>query len=186
MLSADSAIRLPDHPVMITDRMTMSHGLEARSPFMDHRLAEFAARLPVAYKVRGRSLRYIQKQLARRYLPPDILDRPKQGFSSALPYILRDEYALLYRGVLVNAELVRAGILRAAPIQALVAEHLAGRRDHGNRLWLLINAELWYRMMILGASREDLHEELKQLAAGAAGEARAAAGERRALHAADA
>jgi len=164
MLSADSAIRLPDHPVMITDRMTMARGLEARSPFMDHRLAEFAARLPIEYKVRGRSLRYLQKQLARRYLPPEILDRPKQGFSSALPYILREEYARLYRGVLADAELVRAGILRAAPIETLVAEHLAGRRDHGNRLWLLINAELWYRMMIRGASRDELREELSQLA----------------------
>ena len=163
MLSADSAIRLPDHPVMITDRMTMAHGLEARSPFMDHRVAEFAARLPVEYKVRGRSLRYLQKQLARRYLPPDILDRPKQGFSSALPYILREEYARLYRGVLAGAELVRAGILRAAPIETLIAEHLAGRRDHGNRLWLLINVELWYRMMILGISRADLRAELQQL-----------------------
>lgn len=166
MLSADSAIRLPDHPVMITDRMTMARGLEARSPFMDHRLAEFAARLPVEYKVRGRSLRYLQKQLARRYLPPEILDRPKQGFSSALPYILREEYARLYRGVLARAELVRAGVLRSAPIEALLAEHLAGRRDHGNRLWLLINAELWYRMMILGASREELREELQELPGG--------------------
>jgi asparagine synthase (glutamine-hydrolysing) len=151
---------------MITDRMTMARGLEARSPFMDHRLAEFAARLPIEYKVRGRSLRWIQKQLARRYLPPDILDRPKQGFSSALPYVLRDEYAQLYRGVLASSELVRAGILRAAPIQALVAEHLTGRRDHGNRLWLLINVELWYRMMILGVSREALRDELRQLGSG--------------------
>lgn len=164
MLAADSAIRLPDHPVMISDRMTMARGLEARSPFMDHRLAEFCARLSVDLKVRGRSLRLIQRQLARRYLPQDILDRPKQGFSSALPYILREEYALLYRGLLADAELVRAGLLRAAPIEALVAEHLGGRRDHGNRLWLLINAELWYRMMILGVSREQLREELRQMA----------------------
>ncbi len=160
MLSVDSAIRLPDHPVMITDRMTMARGLEARSPFMDHRLAEFAARLPVRMKVRGRSLRYVQKQLARRYLPAQILERPKQGFSSALPYILREEYRRLYKGVLGDAELVRAGILRREPIERLLAEHMAERRDHGNRLWLLINAELWYRMMILGASREALAEQL--------------------------
>ncbi len=164
MLSADSAIRLPDHPVMITDRMTMARGLETRSPFMDHRIAEFAARLPVQCKVRGRSLRYIQKRLAERFLPRAILERPKQGFSSALPYILRDEYRVLYRGLLAQAELVRAGLLKAAPIQALIEEHLAGRRDHGNRLWLLINAELWYRMMILGASRETLRDELHALA----------------------
>ncbi len=155
MLYADSKIRLPDHPVMISDRMTMAHGLEARSPFMDHRLAEFAARLPSALKVRGRSLRYIQRKLAARYLPPEILSRSKQGFSSALPYILKDEYKEFHRRYLQDSELVRAGILARAPIQALLQEHASGRIDHGNRLWLLINSEIWYRMMILGQPRED-------------------------------
>jgi asparagine synthase (glutamine-hydrolysing) len=160
MLYADSRIRLPDHPVMITDRMTMAHGLEARSPFMDHRLAEFAASLPTSMKIRNRTLRYIQRKLAARYLPPEILSRPKQGFSSALPYVLRDEYTLLYNGFLRQSELVKAGILRRAPIERLLEAHLAGHVDHGNRLWLLINSELWYRMMILGHSREGLAEEL--------------------------
>jgi asparagine synthase (glutamine-hydrolysing) len=96
MLYADHQVRLPDHSVMILDRMTMAHGLEARSPFMDHDLAEFTARLPVRMKVRGRSLRYIQMRLAERYLPEALLKRPKQGFSSALPYMLRNEYRLLF------------------------------------------------------------------------------------------
>jgi asparagine synthase (glutamine-hydrolysing) len=160
MLSADSQTRPPDHPVMITDRMSMSHGLEARSPFMDHRLAEFAARLPSSMKIRGRSLRWVQKRLAYRYLPREILDRPKQGFSSALPYILKQEYRRLYECFLPDSQLVQAGILRRAPIDELVREHLSGRADHGNRLWLLINAELWYRMMINGGSRESLRAEL--------------------------
>src|SRR5450631_3213231 len=155
MLYADSKIRLPDHPVMISDRMTMAHGLEARSPFMDHRLAEFAARLPSNLKVRGRNLRYIQRKLAARYLPPEILSRSKQGFSSALPYILKDEYRESYDEYLQDSELVRAGVLARAPIQSLLQEHLSGKTDHGNRLWLLINSEIWYRMMILGQSRED-------------------------------
>lgn len=158
MLYADSKVRLPDHPVMISDRMTMAHGLEARSPFMDHRLAEFAARLPSSVKVRGRSLRYIQRKLAARYLPPEILSRSKQGFSSALPYILRDEYRDLYSRYLENSELVRAGVLAAAPIRSLLQEHSSGRVDHGNRLWLLINSEIWYRMMIMGESREDFRD----------------------------
>jgi len=156
MLAADSQVRLPDHPVMISDRMSMSQGLEARSPFMDHRLAEFTARLPSSLKIRGRSLRWAQRKLAGRYLPAEILDRPKQGFSSALPYILKDEYRALYERFLPDSKLVADGILRRAPIDALLAEHLAQRADHGNRLWLLINAELWYRMMILGQQREDL------------------------------
>lgn len=163
MLAADCAIRLPDHPVMITDRMAMARGLEVRSPFMDHRLAQFAARLPASEKVRGRSLRYLQRRLAERYLPRAILERPKQGFSSALPYILREDYRRLYPGVLGDCELVRAGILRPEPIRRLLREQLAGRRDHGNRLWLLVNAELWYRMMILGRSAADLREELSEI-----------------------
>jgi asparagine synthase (glutamine-hydrolysing) len=160
MLYADSRVRLPDHPVMITDRMTMAHGLEARSPFMDHRLAEFAASLPTSVKIRGRTLRYIQRKLAARYLPAEILSRPKQGFSSALPYVLGGEYRILYDGFLRDAELVKAGILRRAPLEQLLRTHLAGHVDHGNRLWLLINSELWYRMMILGHSREVLADEL--------------------------
>src|SRR5690606_24656699 len=74
MLYADSKVRLPNHPVMITDRICMAHGLEVRSPFMDHKLAEFAARLPPSMKVRGRTLRYVQRRLASRYLPAHILN----------------------------------------------------------------------------------------------------------------
>jgi asparagine synthase (glutamine-hydrolysing) len=163
MLAADCAVRLPDHPVMITDRMTMAHGLEARSPFMDHRLAEFAARLPSELKVRGRSLRIMQRKLAARYLPAEILARPKQGFASALPYLLGSEYRLLYAHFLGDSQLVRAGVLARPALEALLGQHLAGRADHGNRLWLLINAELWYRMMIQGCDRESLKAELDSL-----------------------
>jgi asparagine synthase (glutamine-hydrolysing) len=161
MLCADSKIRLPDHPVMITDRMTMAHGLETRSPFMDHRLAEFAASLPASLKVRGRSLRYIQRKLAARYLPQSILERPKQGFSSALPYILRNEYRMLYRHLLTESELAKADIINGFAVLRLLHEHISGRADHGNRLWLLLNAELWYRMLILGQGREDIEQELR-------------------------
>jgi asparagine synthase (glutamine-hydrolysing) len=160
MLYADAKIRLPDHPAMITDRMSMAHGLEARSPFMDHRLAEFVARLQSTLKVRGRSLRILQRRLAARHLPQEILSRPKQGFASALPYILRKEYQHLYEQFLVDSTLVDDGIVRADAIHSLLTAHLAGRADHGNRLWLLINAELWHRMMIRGVSRESLRDDI--------------------------
>lgn len=160
MMYADSKVRLPNHPVMITDRICMAHGLEARSPFMDHKLAEFATRLPPSMKVRGRTLRYIQRRLASRYLPAHIVNRPKQGFSSALPYLLQAEYARLYASCLADSRLVRDGILNGTAIAGLVAEHTTQRADHGNRLWLLVNAELWYRMAILGQSKEELGREL--------------------------
>jgi len=169
MLSADVDIRLPDHPVMITDRMTMAYGLEARSPFMDHELAQFVARLPGSLKVRGRSLRYLQKKLASRYLPSQVMTMRKQGFASALPYLLRDEYRQLFDAYLRgSSRLVTDGWLNRAPMEALLGEHLSGARDHGNRLWLLLNSEVWYRMHVLGQDRSELADELHALAPPAA------------------
>lgn len=160
MLYADSKVRLPNHPVMITDRICMAHGLEVRSPFMDHELAQFAARLPPAMKVRGSTLRYLQRRLAARYLPAHLVNRPKQGFSSAIPYLLQAEYPRLYSALLADSRLAAHGIVDAAAVHRLAAEHTARRADHGNRLWLLLNAELWYRMAILRQSREELSRTL--------------------------
>lgn len=160
MLLADSMVRLPNHSVMILDRMTMAHGLEARSPFLDHRLAEFAATLPVGLKVRGRSRRWIQMRLAERYLPPEVLRRPKQGFSSALAYMMAGQFRALFARYLPDAHLVGAGFLRRRPVQEMLQAHLAGRTDHGNRLWLLLNAEIWYRIHVEGEPVERLEAEM--------------------------
>lgn len=160
MLYADSQSRLPDHPVMIQDRMTMAHGLEARSPFMDHELAEFAAQLPARMKVRGRSLRHIQVLLARRHLPKEVLERKKQGFSSALPYLLKDELDILYSTFLADSHLVKEGFLKKAGVAELVDEHRAGKADHGNRLWLLVNSEVWFRMFIESQSESQVCEDI--------------------------
>ena len=107
-------------------------------------------------------MRIVQRRLAARYLPAEILARPKQGFSSALPYLLRREYRLLYDRFLPDSLLVKSGVLRRNTIDLLLKSHLSGRVDHGNRLWLLINAELWYRMMIPGTDRESLRAELNE------------------------
>jgi asparagine synthase (glutamine-hydrolysing) len=165
MLYSDLQVRLPDHPVMILDRMTMAHGLEARAPFMDHVLAEFAARLPVEMKVRGRCTRYLQRRLCQRYLPSELMSRPKQGFHSALPYMLKDEYRLLFNLFLRDAHLARDGFLCQAPIDRLLQQHLGSRTDHGNRLWLLLNSEVWYRMLIEGTSETDLTEQIAEACA---------------------
>lgn len=164
MLYADIQSRLPDHPVMIQDRMTMAHGLEARSPFMDHELAEFVARLPARLKVRGRRLRHIQVELAKRYLPPEVLTREKQGFSSALPYMLKDELEVLYSAFLSDTVLAREGIIQQAPIDAMLAAHRAGRADHGNRLWLLLNSEAWFRMYIGGEDESQIAGRIEEFA----------------------
>jgi asparagine synthase (glutamine-hydrolysing) len=160
MLATDLEGRLPDHPVMITDRMTMAHGLEARSPFMDHKLAEFCARLPGELKVKGRSLRILQRHLAEQYLPPDVRQRPKQGFASAMPYMLRNEYPALFRALLGDSLLVGDGYLRGDTISRILESHLNGKEDHATRLWLLANSEIWYRMAIKNESRNSMRELL--------------------------
>jgi asparagine synthase (glutamine-hydrolysing) len=162
MLFADSMLRLPDHSIMILDRTTMAHGLEARAPFLDHKLAEFVARIPTVFKVRGRTLRYLQTRLAEDYLPPLLLRRQKQGFSSPLPYLLADEFRLLFKAFLFASHLVRDGYYREEPIHRIVVEHLNGKVDHGNRLWLLCNAEVWYRMSIEGWSTGQIHQQLSR------------------------
>jgi len=162
MLYADSNVRMPDHSVMILDRMSMSHSLEARAPFLDHKLAEFCAKLPPNLKVHGRKLRYMQRKLAERYLPKGILQRPKQGFAVALPYMLQDEYRTIFRTFLTKSKLASNGIFEQRGIDKVLSEHFEHGRDHGNRLWLLANLEVWYRMMIKRVSATDITEELQR------------------------
>lgn len=175
MLYADSQLRMTDHPVMTTDRMTMAHGLEARSPFLDHRLASFCARLPAEMKVRGRTLRWVQVRLAERYLPEAVVNKPKQGFQSALPYLLENEYRLLFRLFLKDAHLARDGIFRQAELDRVLGEHEGKQADHANRLWLLLSSEVWYRMYSEGTSREDLGGEIAEAQAAGVGSPAAAA-----------
>jgi asparagine synthase (glutamine-hydrolysing) len=161
---------------MILDRATMAYSLESRSPFLDVRFAEFMARVPARHKVRGRQLRYLERKLAERYLPPEVLRRKKQGFASPLMYILNGEVRRLAPRLLHESELARDGYLRPGRIAELVAEHLEGRRDHGNRIWLLLSAEVWYRHFIGRRSAADLEAELAEAVGGAPGPVAAAAG----------
>jgi asparagine synthase (glutamine-hydrolysing) len=163
MLYSDSMIRMPDHPVMILDRMTMAHGLESRAPFLDHKLEEFCASIPPQYKVKGKKRRYIQIELAKKYLPMGVIERKKQGFASPITYLLEDEYRLLFKSFLKNSRLVEENYLNAPIINKLLGEHLDKKADHGQRLWLLFNAEIWYRMYVDGLSKEEFQESLLQI-----------------------
>src|SRR3954466_4683102 len=166
MMYVDCMSRLPGQSLTILDRATMAYSLESRSPFLDPRFAEFMARVPTGLKIKGRQLRYLERRLGERYLPPEVLRRKKQGFASPLMYILEGEVRALAPRLLLDSELVRAGYLRAERMKQLVDEHLARRYDHGNRIWLLLSAEVWYRRYIAGRSVADLETERAERAAG--------------------
>ncbi|HET6796929.1 MAG TPA: asparagine synthase (glutamine-hydrolyzing) [Gemmatimonadales bacterium] len=162
MMYVDSMSRLPGQSLTILDRATMAYSLESRSPFLDPRFAEFMARVPTSMKIKGRRLRYLERRLGERYLPPEVLARRKQGFASPLMYILEDEVRALAPRLLHESELVRSGYLRGDRVKQLVDEHLARRYDHGNRIWLLLSAEVWYRRYISRRSESDLELELAE------------------------
>src|SRR3954467_2221713 len=162
MMYVDAMSRLPGQSLTILDRATMAYSLESRSPFLDPRFAEFMARVPASMKIKGRRLRYLERKLGERYLPEEVLRRKKQGFASPLMYILEAEVRALAPGPLLESELARAGYLRAERIKQIVDEHLSRRYDHGNRIWLLLSAEFWYRRYISRRSEADLEMEISE------------------------
>ena len=162
MLQADISTRLAEHSLMLSDRMTMAHSLEARSPFLDHRLAEFAASLPATLKMRGKTLKYLLRRVAAPYLPAAILKRPKQGFMFPLGYWMKGPLLPVVQYLLTQSRLVEEGIFRREPIERLVAEHVASKADHHVRLWMILNVEVWYRMYVRGERLEDLTGLLRE------------------------
>jgi len=148
MIAADLLTRLPEHTLMLADRMSMAHGLEARAPLLDHHLAEFTARMPARLKAyRGRT-KIALREAVRDWLPPTIVSRPKQGFMFPVAFWLDERRLRSVRDSLAEGPLVDAGWIRADAIDRLAAEHLGRRADHHVRLWMLLNLDAWYRIYV--------------------------------------
>jgi len=148
MLYADYMTRLPEHSLMLTDRMTMAHGLELRSPFLDHELVEFMAAFPSHLKIRGRVLKYGLRKLAEAYLPEKIVKRKKQGFMFPVAYWFRSKLYPFIKQVLLDSHFVKEGIFRKESVLRLIEDHRSNRIDNHVRLWMLLNLELWYQLFI--------------------------------------
>jgi asparagine synthase (glutamine-hydrolysing) len=159
MLYADYMTRLPEHSLMLVDRMTMAHGLEARSPFVDHELVEYMAAFPSHLKVRQRQLKYILRRLAADYLPPQIVSREKQGFMFPIAYWFRNELYPFLRTTLLESAFVRSGLFRKEHVLKLLEEHRSSRVDHHVRLWMLLNVAVWHALYVEEEERETLAEQ---------------------------
>jgi asparagine synthase (glutamine-hydrolysing) len=163
MLYTDFVTRLPEHSLVLTDRMTMAHGLEARSPFLDHELVEMLAKIPANIKVQNSQPKYLMRKLAADYLPAPILQREKQGFMLPIAYWFRTDLFPLVSQTLENSHFVKEGWFRKDTIQRMLQEHHSNRQDHHVRLWMLLNLELWHRLYIEGLEQEALSEQLQEL-----------------------
>ena len=132
---ADLKIWLPGDILTKTDRMSMAVSLEAREPLLDYRLGEFAASLPAAMRVKGGTGKAILKQAMERYLPQDILYRPKMGFVTPVSHWFRGALTEQARALAHSGTLARTGWFDMAEIERVVAAHQSGRRDHGRLIW---------------------------------------------------
>ncbi len=148
MLFADVMTYLPGDLLVKMDRMSMAHGLEGRSPFLDHRFMEFVATIPVRYKLRRKHPKYLLKKTATPWLPVDILSRPKQGFGVPIGKWFRGELREMLHDTFASSSLVGDGILNGGIIQRILQEHQTDTANHHHRLWVLLNLELWYRKFI--------------------------------------
>ena len=149
MLYCDTMTYLPGDLLVKVDRMSMAHSLEARSPFLDHQVMEYAASLPGDLKLRGATLKYLLKKVAARHISPELIHRRKQGFGIPADRWFRQELAGVVTSIFRQSELARAGYLDQKGTNAFVADHVAGRTNNGYPLWVLLNLELWYRLFIL-------------------------------------
>lgn len=138
---ADMKLWLPGDILTKLDRMSMAVSLEAREPLLDHRLMEFAASLPENMRVRRGQGKYLMKQTMERYLPKDILYRPKMGFVTPIAHWLRGPLAEAAREIANSRTLAGMEWFDSGAIAKLAEDHTAGRSDNGRLLWQLIMLE---------------------------------------------
>jgi asparagine synthase (glutamine-hydrolysing) len=147
-LDVDLHTYLPDDLLVKVDIASMAHGLEVRSPLLDHELVEFAASLPPSLKLRGNVSKYLLRSVAQSLLPAEVLRRPKMGFGVPLDMWFRKDLREFVRDVLTSPSARQRGCFRPDAIERLIAEHESSRRTHHHLLWSLVVFELWHRMFV--------------------------------------
>jgi asparagine synthase (glutamine-hydrolysing) len=134
--------------LMKQDQMSMAASVESRVPFLDHRLVEFTATIPAKYETHGMAGKFILKAAVEDLLPKSIVYRQKMGFPTPWAYWLAGPFLDSLQRLLLEPRTLGRGLFRADALRKMFAEHIAGRRDHGNRIWRLLNLELWFRVCV--------------------------------------
>ena len=144
LLYADTVVRLPDDMLTKVDRASMAHSLEVRVPFLAHTFVDFAATVPIDMKLRGSTGKYLVRKAIEPWLPPGILDRPKQGFAVPLARWVRGDFGNYVESLWRDSRADEAGALHPEAVAALFAEHRAGRADRSQMLYALAMFALWW------------------------------------------
>jgi len=148
MLALDVESYLPYDLLVKMDIATMANSLEARSPFLDHEVMEFCARLPASYKLRGMRLKHLLKKAGKRLLPPETLARRKMGFGVPVGNWMRGELRSWVEDLLLSPRALKRGYFQPEALRQLVDGHLEGREDRSFQLWALLWLELWHQEFV--------------------------------------
>ena len=150
MLEVDMRTYLPGDLLVKMDIATMAHSLEARSPLLDHELMELAASIPPELKLRGTAKKAVLRDALRGWLPDDLLDRPKQGFSVPIADWLRGDLREYAAEVLLDPVALDRGYFNADAVRRTLDRHANGMEDGSARVWALLMLELWHREVLDG------------------------------------
>ena len=143
MMYLDSITYLPDDILCKVDRAAMAASLETRVPFLDHRVAELAWRLPLHMKIRGNEGKWALRQVLYKYVPRELIERPKAGFAIPVGQWIRGPLRPWAQSLLDEKRLAAEGYFHPAPIRQRWAEHLSGHRDHTPGLWAVLMFQAW-------------------------------------------
>jgi asparagine synthase (glutamine-hydrolysing) len=147
-LLADTMTYLPNDLLVKVDIACMAVSLEARSPFLDHHVIEFAASLPEKYKLRGLTTKYLLKRVLKKLLPAENLERKKMGFGVPIGHWFRGEMQGFLRQTLLSEKALKRGLFDASAVKRIVEQHTRGERNHEHQLWTLLMLELWFERFI--------------------------------------
>lgn len=149
LLSVDAHTYLPGDLLVKMDIATMAHSLEARSPLLDHKVMELAARMPGHLKIKGLRQKVLLKEVARGLLPEEVIHRKKHGFGVPIGAWLRSDLKDMAHDLLGDQKFKSRGYFDDRYVKGLLAEHMAGE-DHSPRIWALLQFELWARTFLDG------------------------------------